>query len=152
MLTQLLRLSAIIWIVFCSPLFFGLQLTFCNMMSMDERLSYTAHPDDPTKTLLVQEAVVTVRGIPLSSYLESFLAKTISVNANKGRQVRWPFLPFLYQSPSSILFIQNQISPAIPIYRVIWLWWYCCIGNKFFNKIWKQDSKFHVIKVWTRIS
>jgi len=65
---------------------FTQNLTFCNMMSMDERLSYTAHPDDPTKTLLVQEAVVTVRGIPLSSYLESFLAKTISVNANKGRQ------------------------------------------------------------------
>jgi hypothetical protein len=56
-------------------------------MSIDERLSYTAHPEDPTKTLLTQEAVVTVRGIPLSSYLEGFLANTISVNANKGRQV-----------------------------------------------------------------
>lgn len=57
-------------------------------MSIDERLSYTAHPDDPTKTLLTQEAVVTVRGIPLSSYLEGFLANTISLNANKGRQVQ----------------------------------------------------------------
>ena len=57
-------------------------------MSIDERLSYTAHPDDPSKTLLTQEAVVTVRGVPLSSYLEGFLTNTISVNANKGRQVR----------------------------------------------------------------
>ena len=56
-------------------------------MSIDERLSYTAHPDDPSKTLLTQEAVVTVRGIPLSSYLEGFLTNTISVNASKGRQV-----------------------------------------------------------------
>jgi hypothetical protein len=56
-------------------------------MSIDERLSYTAHPDDPSKTLLTQEAVVTVRGIPLSSYLEGFLTNTISLNANKGRQV-----------------------------------------------------------------
>ena len=55
-------------------------------MSIDERLSYTAHPDDPSKTLLTQEAVVTVRGVPLSSYLEGFLANTISLNANKGRQ------------------------------------------------------------------
>ncbi len=56
-------------------------------MSIDERLSYTAHPEDPSKTLLTQEAVVTVRGIPLSSYLEGFLTNTISLNANKGRQV-----------------------------------------------------------------
>ena len=56
-------------------------------MSIDERLSYTAHPEDPSKTLLTQEAVVTVRGVPLSSYLEGFLANTISLNANKGRQV-----------------------------------------------------------------
>jgi len=55
-------------------------------MSIDERLSYTAHPDDPTKTLLTQEAVVTVRGVPLSSYIEGFLTNTISLNANKGRQ------------------------------------------------------------------
>lgn len=67
--------------------FFTFQLTFCHLMSIDERLSYTAHPDDPSKTLLTQEAVVTVRGIPLSSYLEGFLTNTISLNANKGRQV-----------------------------------------------------------------
>lgn len=65
---------------------FTQNLTFCHLMSIDERLSYTAHPEDPTKTLLTQEAVVTVRGIPLSSYLEGFLTTTISQNANKGRQ------------------------------------------------------------------
>ncbi len=76
-------------------------------MSIDERLSYTAHPEDPTKTLLTQEAVVTVRGIPLSSYLEGFLANTISVNANKGRQVLvkhyYLFKQFFFYSFSSLL-------------------------------------------------
>merc|ERR1712179_611510 len=60
---------------------FTQNLSFCHLMSIDERLSYTAHPDDPSKTLLTQEAVVTVRGVPLSSYLEGFLANTISLNA-----------------------------------------------------------------------
>lgn len=76
------NIKSIIYIIF-----FIFQLTFCHLMSIDERLSYTAHPDDPSKTLLTQEAVVTVRGIPLSSYLEGFLTNTISLNANKGRQV-----------------------------------------------------------------
>ena len=67
-------------------------------MSMDERLSYTAHPEDPSKTLLIQEAVVTVRGVPLSSYLEGFLTNTISVNANKGRQVVIAVLLFFSSS------------------------------------------------------
>ena len=65
-------------------------------MSIDERLSYKAHPDDPTKTLLTQEAVVTVRGVPLSSYLEGFLTNTISVNAGKGRQVTYQIHCFYF--------------------------------------------------------
>lgn len=34
-------------------------------------------------TLLKQEAVITVHGIPLSSYFEDFISRTISGNANK---------------------------------------------------------------------
>lgn len=51
-----------------------------------EKLTYEPHPTESQTTLLKQEAVVTVHGIPLSSYFEDFLSSTISVNANKGRQ------------------------------------------------------------------
>ena len=42
------------------------------------------------KTLLKQEAVVTVQGVPLSSYMEDLLTNKISLNAGKGRQaIEW---------------------------------------------------------------
>lgn len=50
-----------------------------------EKLTYTPHPSDRNATLLKQEAVVTVQGVPLSSYIEDFISSTISTNANKGR-------------------------------------------------------------------
>lgn len=50
---------------------------------MDETVSYEPHPEDKTRTLLKQEAVVTVQGIPLNSYMEDLLTSTIMVNANK---------------------------------------------------------------------
>lgn len=50
-----------------------------------EKLTYTPHPSDRNATLLKQEAVVTVHGVPLSSYIEEFISSTISNNANKGR-------------------------------------------------------------------
>jgi hypothetical protein len=62
------------------------QLTFCNELSIVEKLTYEPHPSETNTTLLKQEAVITVHGIPLSSYFEDFLSSTISVNANKGRQ------------------------------------------------------------------
>lgn len=46
-------------------------------------MSYQPHPEDKTRTLLKQEAVVTVQGIPLNSYMEDLLTSTIMVNANK---------------------------------------------------------------------
>jgi hypothetical protein len=48
-------------------------------------LTYSPHPTQPNSTLLKQEAVVTVHGIPLSSYFEDFVSTNISSNANKGR-------------------------------------------------------------------
>ncbi|CAG2164015.1 unnamed protein product [Oppiella nova] len=51
-----------------------------------ERLTYSPHPNQPNSTLLKQEAVITVHGIPLSSYFEDFVSRNISSNANKGRQ------------------------------------------------------------------
>lgn len=66
------------------------NLTMCNKLSFEEKLTYTPHPNDPNATLLKQEAVINVFGVPLSSYLEDFLTRHISVNANKGRQaIEW---------------------------------------------------------------
>lgn len=63
-----------------------INLTFGRHISVDESLTYSIHPTDPTKTLLRQEATVNVRGVPLSYYMEDLLASSISANASKGRQ------------------------------------------------------------------
>lgn len=66
------------------------NLTMCNKLSFEEKLTYTPHPEDPNATLLRQEAVISVFGVPLSSYLEDFLTRNMSMNANKGRQaIEW---------------------------------------------------------------
>ncbi|XP_059617351.1 protein slowmo [Phlebotomus argentipes] len=63
-----------------------INLTFCKFISLDEVLYYTPHPSEPGKTLLKQEATVTVEGVPLSHYMEELLTSRISFNAGKGRQ------------------------------------------------------------------
>ncbi|XP_005805318.1 PRELI domain containing protein 3B [Xiphophorus maculatus] len=62
------------------------NITFTNMVSVDEKLTYKPHPEDPEKTILTQEAIISVKGISLSSYLEGVMANTISTNAGKGRE------------------------------------------------------------------
>uniref|UniRef100_A0A1W7R9J0 Protein slowmo n=1 Tax=Hadrurus spadix TaxID=141984 RepID=A0A1W7R9J0_9SCOR len=62
------------------------NLTFCNEISIEEMLTYSPHPTNSECTLLKQEAIVTIKGIPLSSFLEDFVAGSISCNAGKGRQ------------------------------------------------------------------
>ncbi|EDL06684.1 RIKEN cDNA 2310042G06, isoform CRA_b, partial [Mus musculus] len=62
------------------------NISFTNMVSVDERLTYKPHPQDPEKTVLTQEALITVKGVSLSSYLEGLMASTISSNASKGRE------------------------------------------------------------------
>ncbi|XP_056279414.1 PRELI domain containing protein 3B-like [Pseudoliparis swirei] len=62
------------------------NISFTNLVSVDEKLTYKPHPQDPEKTVLTQEALITVKGISLSSYLEGLMAKTISTNAGKGRE------------------------------------------------------------------
>ncbi|XP_024619692.1 PRELI domain containing protein 3A isoform X1 [Neophocaena asiaeorientalis asiaeorientalis] len=60
------------------------NITLTNWVSVSERLVYTPHPEDPGRTVLTQEAVITVKGISLGSYLESLMANTISSNAKKA--------------------------------------------------------------------
>uniref|UniRef100_A0A452HN92 PRELI/MSF1 domain-containing protein n=1 Tax=Gopherus agassizii TaxID=38772 RepID=A0A452HN92_9SAUR len=59
------------------------NITLTNLVSVDERLVYMPHPENPEKTVLTQEAIITVKGVSLSSYLESLMANTISSNARK---------------------------------------------------------------------
>ncbi|XP_013989436.1 PRELI domain containing protein 3B [Salmo salar] len=62
------------------------NITFTNMVSVDEKLTYRPHPDDAEKTILTQEALISVKGVSLSSYLEGVMASTMSANAGKGRE------------------------------------------------------------------
>ncbi|XP_015177087.1 PREDICTED: protein slowmo [Polistes dominula] len=62
------------------------NLTFCNHIAVDETVRYTPHPNDPEKTLLQQEAVVTVSGVPLTHYMEELLTSKICFNSGMGRQ------------------------------------------------------------------
>uniref|UniRef100_A0A4X2LMV6 PRELI/MSF1 domain-containing protein n=1 Tax=Vombatus ursinus TaxID=29139 RepID=A0A4X2LMV6_VOMUR len=60
-----------------------LKITLTNLVLVNERLVYTPHPDNPEMTVLTHEAVITVKGFSLGSYLESLMANTISSNARK---------------------------------------------------------------------
>ncbi|KAG6938594.1 PRELI domain containing 3B, partial [Chelydra serpentina] len=62
------------------------NISFTNLVSVDERLIYKPHPQEPEKTILTQEAIISVKGISVSSYLEGLMENTISSNANKGRE------------------------------------------------------------------
>ncbi|XP_071173388.1 PRELI domain containing protein 3B-like isoform X2 [Mytilus edulis] len=62
------------------------NLTWCNLVTIDEKLVYATHPDDSSKTHLKQEAVVNIKGVPLSSYLENMITQNINNNAQKGRE------------------------------------------------------------------
>ncbi|XP_063441425.1 PRELI domain containing protein 3B-like isoform X2 [Mytilus trossulus] len=62
------------------------NLTWCNLVTIDEKLVYATHPEDSSKTHLKQEAVVNIKGVPLSSYLENMITQNINNNAQKGRE------------------------------------------------------------------
>uniref|UniRef100_A0A8C6IH63 PRELI/MSF1 domain-containing protein n=1 Tax=Mus spicilegus TaxID=10103 RepID=A0A8C6IH63_MUSSI len=66
---------------YCPP-----NISFTNMVSGDERLTYKPHPQDPEKTVLTQETLITGKRVSFSSYLEGLMASTISSNANKGQE------------------------------------------------------------------
>merc|ERR1712198_623717 len=56
------------------------NLTFDSKVDVEERISYSPHPEDPAKTL------VTVQGVPLTSYMEQLMTSSIAGNASKGRE------------------------------------------------------------------
>jgi len=66
------------------------NLTFCNFVAIEEKMSYTPHREDEGKTVLKQETLVTVQGVPLTSYMEDIIVNTVSNNAGKGRAaIEW---------------------------------------------------------------
>ncbi|XP_040568685.1 PRELI domain containing protein 3A [Lepeophtheirus salmonis] len=63
------------------------NLSFCNFVNMIEKMSYIPDPDSPSdRTIMKQETIVTVRGVPLTSYMESIILNTAQNNAHKGRK------------------------------------------------------------------
>jgi hypothetical protein len=63
----------------------SVNLTFCSILSMRERMSYFPHPDQPDKTVMRQETEVAVRGVPLTDYIENSIVAMCSLNSGKGR-------------------------------------------------------------------
>uniref|UniRef100_A0A3Q3W1U6 PRELI/MSF1 domain-containing protein n=1 Tax=Mola mola TaxID=94237 RepID=A0A3Q3W1U6_MOLML len=59
------------------------NITLTNLISVDERLVYRPHPDNSDVTILTQEAIITVKGVSLTSYLEGMMARRMSANARK---------------------------------------------------------------------
>ncbi|XP_073407104.1 PRELI domain containing protein 3A isoform X2 [Dendrobates tinctorius] len=73
------------------------NISLTNLVSVDERLVYTPHPENSEETVLTQEAIITVKGVSLSSYLEGLMASTISSNARKG----WDAIEWVIQNSKS---------------------------------------------------
>lgn len=68
----------------------SVNLTFCSFVEMKEQMSYFPHPEDSGKTLLRQETLVTVKGVPLTSYMEALIVNTVSANSSKGKTaIEW---------------------------------------------------------------
>jgi len=66
------------------------NLSFCNVVTMEEKMTYRPHPEDEGRTVMKQETVVTVQGVPLTSYMESIIVNTVDKNSNKGRAaIEW---------------------------------------------------------------
>ncbi|KAG5271033.1 hypothetical protein AALO_G00175120 [Alosa alosa] len=57
---------------------YSTNITLTNLVSVDERLLYRPHPDNPDVTILTQEAIITVKGVSLSSYLEGLMALSMA--------------------------------------------------------------------------
>jgi len=66
------------------------NLTFCSFVAWQEHITYKPHPKDSEKTILQQDAVITVHNVPLTNWIENYITGQISYNATKGRQaIEW---------------------------------------------------------------
>ena len=66
------------------------NLTFNSYVNMEEKMTYTPDPEDDSRTMLKQEMIVTVQGVPLTSYMEGIIVNTVSKNSSKGKAaIEW---------------------------------------------------------------
>merc|ERR1712045_331083 len=66
------------------------NLTFNSYVNMEEKMTYTADPEDNSRTICKQEMIVTVQGVPLTSYMEGIIVNTVSNNSSKGKAaIEW---------------------------------------------------------------
>ena len=66
------------------------NLTFNSYVNMEEKMTYTEDPEDNSRTMCKQEMIVTVQGVPLTSYMEGIIVNTVSNNSSKGKAaIEW---------------------------------------------------------------
>ncbi|KAI0980650.1 hypothetical protein GJ496_005145 [Pomphorhynchus laevis] len=67
------------------------NLTFTSNVNADEYIEYFPDPADPNnRTIMKQATVVTVKGVPLQSVMESMISSTMSANSKTGKQsIEW---------------------------------------------------------------
>ncbi|XP_053478221.1 PRELI domain containing protein 3A isoform X3 [Ictalurus furcatus] len=92
------------------------NITLTNLVSVDERLVYRPHPENPDITVLTQEAIITVKGVSLSSYLEGLMALSMTANARKPSLVEclqygWLVTSFSHLSCGSLQLLQSYPWP-----------------------------------------
>jgi hypothetical protein len=85
------------------------NLTFNNIINVDEKLVYSIHPENSEKTILKQEAVITVQNVPLTDYLENTFVNTMTKNAQTGRQA----IEFVIHQMNEISDDVNKISDKL---------------------------------------
>ncbi|CAJ0578367.1 unnamed protein product, partial [Mesorhabditis spiculigera] len=62
----------------------------CSFLRCDEKLTYTPHPTESDKTILKQEAIISVKLPAFADYCEKTFLNVYSSNANKGRSgIEW---------------------------------------------------------------
>jgi len=91
----------------------SINLTFCSFVNMKEQMSYYPHPEDQSKTLMRQETIVTVQGVPLTSFMESLIVNTVSSNANKGRSAMDWVVEKVGQESKNISSILDKITDNV---------------------------------------
>uniref|UniRef100_A0A5F9CQ55 PRELI/MSF1 domain-containing protein n=1 Tax=Oryctolagus cuniculus TaxID=9986 RepID=A0A5F9CQ55_RABIT len=64
----------------------NLDVTTTTFITVDERLIYKPHPQDPCKTTLTQGAIIIVKAVRLSSNIRGLMTSTISSHVNKGQE------------------------------------------------------------------
>merc|ERR1712108_134677 len=87
------------------------NMSFCNVVNMEEKMTYTPDPEDPDRTLMKQETVVTVQGVPLTSYMEGIIVNTVSSNSSKCRALS--LSSSLEKLKSEYVDLKHQVAESI---------------------------------------